>query len=290
VLLLQPGQFQRLDRADLAQLVHHNDAVAVEPDLAPLRPMQQGGHRHGVLRLDPGIGQGVGLPPGERGPVDLAPGRSLVRPWRAARCPCGCGARGNPLVDALTGAREVLSETAGTASLRHPAPAAEAAAEAAILAAHAALAQAVQKGNLTRDPLRFALGGISEALGAFLAGIKATRQPIDPAAQAEMVRQVIAAAAAGAKKEAARLARTHNRRTLLSAALTLFVVAGAGAGGGYFWGRASAAADIQAMTVELATAFRHGPAAARSWLELMRNNDVQAALRHCTGPATWTDQ
>jgi ketosteroid isomerase-like protein len=40
--------------------------------------------------------------------------------------------------------------------------------------------------------------------------------------------------------------------------------------------------------VELATAFRDGPAAARSWLELMRNNDVQAALQHCTGPATWT--
>jgi len=189
-------------------------------------------------------------------------------------------------VDALTGAREA----AGAAAPRPPALAAEAAAEAAILAAREALAQAVQKGHLTRDPLRFALGGISEALGAFLAGIKATCQPLDPSAQAEMVRQVIAAAAAGANQEAARLARTHNRRTLLLAALTLVVVAAAGMGGGYVWGRASAAADIQATTVELATAFRDGPAAARSWLELMRNNDVQAALRHCTGPASWTDQ
>jgi hypothetical protein len=190
-------------------------------------------------------------------------------------------------VDALTEKWEAPGATAGTAIPRHPAPAA--AAEAAILAARAELAQAVQKGHLTRDPLRFALGAISEALGAFLAGIKATRQPIDPAAQAEMVRQVIAAAAAGANQEAARLARTHNRRTLVWAALTLFVVAAVGTGGGYFWGRANAAATIQATTLELATAFRDGPAAARSWLELMRNNDVQAALQHCTGPATWTD-
>jgi hypothetical protein len=127
-------------------------------------------------------------------------------------------------------------------------------------------------------------------LGAFLAGIKTTRQPRDPAAQAEMVPQVIAAAAAGAHREVARLARTHNRRTLLLAALTLVVVAAAGTGGGYVWGRASATANIQATTVAVATAFRDGPAAARSWLELMRNNDVQAALQHCTGPATWTDQ
>jgi hypothetical protein len=193
-------------------------------------------------------------------------------------------------VDALTEAQEVSGETVGASSPRHPASAAEAAAETAILAAREALAQAVQKGHLTRDPLRFALGGISEALGAFLAGIKATRQPIDPRPQAEMVRQVIAAAAAGANEEAARLARTHNRRTLFLAALTLFAVAAAGTGGGYVWGQASAAANIQATTVELATAFRDGPAAARSWLELMRNNDVQAALRHCIGPATWTDQ
>jgi hypothetical protein len=186
-------------------------------------------------------------------------------------------------VDALTEGRQAPGGIAGAAS-----PAA--AAEAAILAAREELAQAVQKGHLTRDPLRFALGGISEALGAFLAGIKATRQPIDPVAQAEMVRQVIAAAAAGANQEAAQLARTHNRRTLLLAALTLVVVVVAGTGGGYLWGRASAKADIQATTVALATAFRDGPAAARSWLELMRNNNVQAALQHCTGPASWTDQ
>jgi hypothetical protein len=103
-------------------------------------------------------------------------------------------------VDALTDARESPGATVGAASPRPPGSAAEA--EAAILAARAALAQAVQKGHLTRDPLRFALGGISEALGAFLVGIKATRQPIDPSAQAEMVRQVIAAAA-GAHQEVA---------------------------------------------------------------------------------------
>ena len=126
-----------------------------------------------------------------------------------------------------------------SASAPPPAPAGEGDVEAVILAAREALAQAVHKGNLTRDPLRFALGAISDALGAFLAGIKATRQPIDPEAQAEMVRQVIAAAAGGANKEAARLARTHNRRTLLLAALTLFGVAGAATGGGYVWGQAS---------------------------------------------------
>jgi hypothetical protein len=126
----------------------------------------------------------------------------------------GCGVRGHPLVDALSDTQE-------------------------------ALAQAVQKGHLTRDPLRFALGRISEARGAFLAGIRATRQPIDPAPQTEMVRQVIAAAAAGANQEAVRLARAHNRRPPLLAALTLFVVAAIGTGAGYSWGWASAAANIQ---------------------------------------------
>lgn len=185
---------------------------------------------------------------------------------------------------ALTETPEVRGETAAAASPD------EADVEAVIQAAREALAQAVQKGNLTRDPLRFVLGGISDALGAFLAGIKTTRQPIDPAAQAEMVRQVVAAAAAGANREAARLARTHSRRTLLLAALTLFGVVGAATCGGYVWGQARAAANIQMTTVELATVFRDGPASARSWLELMRNNDVQAALQHCTGQATWTDQ
>jgi hypothetical protein len=193
-------------------------------------------------------------------------------------------------VVALSQTRKAPGEIVGASSAPPPAPADEADVEAVILDAREALAQAVQKGNLTRDPLRFALRGISDALGAFLVGIEATRQPIDPAAQAEMVRQVIAAAAAGANKEAARLARTHNRRTVLMAALTLFGVAGVATGGGYVWGQASAAANIQMTTVELATAFRDGPAAARSWLELMRNNDVRLALQHCTGQAIWTDQ
>jgi hypothetical protein len=201
-----------------------------------------------------------------------------------------CRVRGHPLVVALSQIWEAPGEAAGASSPRPPAPANGANVEAVILDAREALAQAVQKGNLTRDPLRFALGGISDALGAFLAGIQATRQPIDPEAQAEMVRQVIAAAATGANKEAARLARTHNRRTLLLMALTLFLVASAAAGGGYVWGHANTAANIQMTTVELATAFRDGPAAARSWLELMRNNDVRSALQHCTGQAIWTDQ
>jgi hypothetical protein len=193
-------------------------------------------------------------------------------------------------VVALSQTREAPGATVGVPSPPPPAPAKEADIEGVILAARETLAQAVQKGNLTRDPLRFALGGISDALGAFLAGIQATRQLIDPEAQGEMVRQVIAAAAGGANKEAARLARTHNRRTLLLAALTLVGVAGAATGVGYAWGKDTAAANIQMTTAELATAFRDGSAAARSWLELMRNNDVQTALQHCTGQATWTDQ
>jgi hypothetical protein len=171
------------------------------------------------------------------------------------------------------------------------------------------LERAVREGGLSKDPMRLPLGALAVTLGAmhklFVATVEQfrmtartldqrtaemARQPIDPAAQAEMLRQVIAAAAAGANKEAARLARTHNRRTLLMGALTLFGVAGVATGGGYIWGQARAEANIQMTTVELATAFRDGPAAARSWLELMRNNDVQVALQHCTGQATWTDQ
>jgi hypothetical protein len=179
----------------------------------------------------------------------------------------------------------------------------------AIRHAQGELERAIREGGLAKDPMRLPLGALAVTLGAmhklFVATVEQFRMTartldrrstemarhlIDPEAQAEMVRQVVAAAAAGANKEAARLARTHSRRTLLLAALTLFGVAGVATGGGYVWGHASASAHIQMTTVELATAFRDGPAAARSWLELMRNNNIQSALQHCTGPAVWTDQ
>jgi hypothetical protein len=179
----------------------------------------------------------------------------------------------------------------------------------AISHAQGELERAIREGGLSKDPMRLPLGALAVTLGAmhklFVATVgqfrmtaraldqrtaEMARQPIDPAVHAEMVRQVVSAAATGANKEAARLARTHSRRTLLLAALTLFGVAGAATRGGYIWGQDSASAHIQMTTVELATAFRDGPGAARSWLELMRNNNVQSALQHCTGQAVWTDQ
>jgi hypothetical protein len=55
---------------------------------------------------------------------------------------------------------------------------------------------------------------------------------------------------------------------------------------GGFWMR-----NVEKLTLRPAGASAAPePTAARSWLELMRNNDVPAALQHCTGPATWTDQ
>ncbi|MCK8786531.1 hypothetical protein M0638_19320 [Roseomonas sp. NAR14] len=185
----------------------------------------------------------------------------------------------------MTAAREAIARAAGDAP--SPAPAEDPGA--AIREAQAELERAVAKASLQNDPMRHAFAGLSSALGAFAAGIEAVRRPLDPAAQAELVRKASAAAAAGAQREAARLALGMNRRFAFGAGLGVALLVLGAAGGGYAWGRAAEAARARDAAGALAAALQDGSASARAWLGLIENNDVGAALRRCEGRAVWTD-
>lgn len=185
----------------------------------------------------------------------------------------------------MTAAREVIARAVGDA----PSPAPVEDAGTAIRAAQAELERAVAKAALQNDPMRHAFAGLSAALGAFAAGIEAVRRPLDPAAQAELVRKAAAAAADGARREAARLARGASRRFAFGAGLGVALLVLGAAGGGYAWGRAAEAARARDAAGALAAALRDGSASARAWLRLMESNDIEAALRRCEGRAVWTD-
>jgi hypothetical protein len=53
--------------------------------------------------------------------------------------------------------------------------------------------------------------------------------------------------------------------------------------GGYWMGRHEAAA----LGAEISLNLRNDADAAKAWLTLMRNNDVEAALEKCHGSAIW---
>lgn len=167
-----------------------------------------------------------------------------------------------------------------------PAPADEVT---AIRGAQAELERAVSKAALSNDPLRYAFGGLSAALGAFLAGIEATRRPLDPSAQAAMVKQAAAAAADGARREVSRLALATNRRFAFLAGLGVSLAIVGSCVVGYAYGRAEEATRTAMVSEALAPSLRDGSASARAWLDLMRNNDLLAALRRCEGRSVSTD-
>jgi hypothetical protein len=151
------------------------------------------------------------------------------------------------------------------------------------------LSESVERAGLARDPYRFVVGAIAHTLGVFPSvlqrlerAVERARQPIDPAS----LERLEAAAASGAARRAAELARASNLRTfLLAGTITACTLLATGAGG-YWWGRHAQVEAIVSTEAGLAaTAFRDGPAAAASWLNLMRSNDVDIMLATCTGKA-----
>lgn len=114
------------------------------------------------------------------------------------------------------------------------------------------------------------------------AAIEEAKGPVDPAGVVRLEQ----AAATGAARRAAELARAHTWRTIIIVAAVLVgavVISGAG---GYWVGRRSqlvTEADLPAA------AFRDGPAAADTWLNLMRANDGNAVRAACAASTTVTD-
>ncbi len=114
-------------------------------------------------------------------------------------------------------------------------------------------------------------------------------------AEIERERAAVSAEKAGIVRElsteiaaATRTAQTWHRRTLdrnsllatAGAMVTALLLVG---GLGYWHGRAVGAASVQITEEGLQAAFQHGPAAAATWLGLMRSNDPIQALAVCKG-------
>ncbi len=176
-----------------------------------------------------------------------------------------------------------------------PAAADDEAFAALVLEAQASLAHGVEKAGLGRDPYRFMMGALAQALGvlpAFIGkldgAIDQVRQPVDPVAVEQAVVRLEQAAVRGADRRAAELARSRNRRTLLTYGGAFAVGILAAVGGGFLWGQASANAAVLQTNQQLALAFRDGPSAAAIWANLMRSNDANMLLATCTGLAVKT--
>lgn len=192
-----------------------------------------------------------------------------------------------------------MAAVSGQATPGHgasPPPALDDAAFAAlVLDAQSSLAQGVEKAGLGRDPYRFMMGALSQALGvlpAFMGkldgAIDHARQPIDPEAVERAVELLEQAAVRGADQRAAALARAHNRRTLLTYGGGCAVAVVAALGVGFAWGQASANTAVHQTEQQLALAFKDGPANAATWATLMRSNDAGQMLATCSGLAVKT--
>jgi hypothetical protein len=178
-----------------------------------------------------------------------------------------------------------------------------------VRAAQDELDQAIQRGGLARDPMRFALRALSSTLGAMHGLHRAEREHHDDvrrildeqtraavdraktemrAAEAVTVERIATAIAASADAALTRRVRVFDRNTAVAASGVLFAVTAMALGGGYLWGATSARAAIQQTEAGLRVAFREGPATAQTWLTLMRANNPDQALAGCTGSAIWT--
>ena len=155
--------------------------------------------------------------------------------------------------------------------------------------AQSELERAVVKGDLSGDPLRFALGGLSAALGAFLLGIEAIRQPMDPAFAADLAHEAAQAAASGARREVTRLAVAMNRRLAVVVGGGVALLISLCVALGYGWGHQVEVERTAIVFEALAPRLRDGSASALSWLSLMHENDIRDALRQCEGRSVWVD-
>jgi hypothetical protein len=142
---------------------------------------------------------------------------------------------------------------------------------AAVVEAQAALEAAVEQGGLRRDPLRFVLGALSATLGIFPEAVRrfegaaeASRAPLSPKAEADLLRRVEEAARRGA----ASAGPAVTRRTSVLAGAALAAATLAGAVGGWLAGRASVPAEVALAERSL----RMSLGAAEAWLPILRAN------------------
>lgn len=146
------------------------------------------------------------------------------------------------------------------------------------------LAESVERAGLARDPYRFVTAAVAHTLGVFPSllerlekAVERARQPVDPAA----LQRLEDAAASGAAKRAAELARAANMRTFLLAGTIAACSVLAAVAGGFWWGQHAQAVTIASTEAGVSAAFRNGPGAAATWLELIQANDGNLVREAC---------
>lgn len=175
-----------------------------------------------------------------------------------------------------------------------------------VSAAQQRMRRAVLIGRLQDDPLADLVEAMAQALGVqheihrasvlqsrqasahleeqLRAALHEARQPLDPAALVRLEE----AAATGADRRAAHLARAHNRRTVLTAVAAVAATLVLTGTGGYWWGQRAQTAAIASTEAGVSAAFRDGPAAAATWLNLMRANDGNLVQEVCAASTVKT--
>jgi hypothetical protein len=137
-----------------------------------------------------------------------------------------------------------------------------------------------QAGIRDDKPLHGVLMTIYEAAECARETAKGARA-LTPEGEADLIQCVGAEAAKeaaqGAERQAHRLLLRFNTGLALKAALILFAVGLAGIWAGYEIGRSR----VEVTERAIAAAFQDGTRSAETWLLLMRNNDIQAALGKC---------
>lgn len=104
------------------------------------------------------------------------------------------------------------------------------------------------------------------------------------ATEAAVVERISDAIAEAADAALAQRVRGEERRAGYRAALALIVVLGLGAGSGWFFADRAAGARFAAVEADVRAAFRESPETAVAWADLMRWNDLKAALGICKTP------
>ena len=161
-----------------------------------------------------------------------------------------------------------------------------------VAAAQYALAGAIAKANLTGDPLGPALEAMSESLGAQLALHQAAEATAEKqfatvrarvtAIAAETTNSISSAIRADVVRELRAWTHRLDRGTALKAALVLVVVTLASGAAAYFAGRQAGRDQAVAVSTGLVAALAAEPQQTAQWLELVRSNNINTAIRQCT--------
>ena len=102
---------------------------------------------------------------------------------------------------------------------------------------------------------------------------------------AQVVERLGRATTYSVNRHLVQMVRAHNLRTLLIYGGAFVGAVLIALGGGFWWGQASANAAVRETEAQLAQAFQAGPAAAATWANLMRWNDIAGSMASCKNDA-----